>query len=115
MKHIKIVLLTMLIAVFGSQALMASSSNDNLAYAFGDSVDISQVELLTPQEMEDTQGKYWNRSFSVGSRGFVIGYHSPHHNFKRGYLQGRRTHLQLTTYRVGVKRSQQHYRVPLWR
>ena len=115
MKHIKVVLLTMLMAVFGSHTAMASNTSDSLAYAFGNSADMSRVELLTPQEMDATKGDYWNRHFRFGSRGYVFGYHSPHHNFKRGLLQGRRTHLQLTTYRLGVKGSQRHYRMPLWR
>jgi hypothetical protein len=114
-KHIKIVLLTMLMSVFGSHAAMASSASDSLDYAFGSSADISQIELLTPQEMDSTKGDYWNRHFRFGSRGYVFGYHSAHHNFKRGFLQGRRTHLQLTTYRSGVKASQRHYRMALWR
>lgn len=115
MKHIKIVLLTMLMSVFGSHAAMASSASDSLDYAFGSSADISQIELLTPQEMDSTKGDYWNRHFRFGSRGYVFGYHSAHHNFTGGFLQGRRTHLQLTTYRSGVKASQRHYRMALWR
>jgi hypothetical protein len=115
MKNLQIALAVMLMTVFASQAAMANTTDSDLAYAFGGPVDTMQIELLDSQEMDTTTGEYWDRHFTIGNRGFVVGYHSAHHNFRSGPLQGRRTHLQLTTYRVGVKRSHNNYYVPLWR
>ena len=106
MKHIKVVLLTMLMAVFGSHAAMASSSNDSLAYAFGNSADISQIELLTPQEMDSTKGDWWRARIHYDRK--------PHRFTSRwGPLQGNRSHLQLTVWNSRIKGSDRRYRFPM--
>lgn len=98
MKHIKIMLLTMLMAVFGSQSAMASNANDSLAYAFGSSADMSKIELLTPQEMDATEGDWWRAN---------IRYDRKPHRFTShwGPLRGNRAHIQLNVWRHGVKGS----------
>ena len=77
MKHIKVVLLTMLMAVFGSHTAMASNTSDSLAYAFGDSADMGQIELLTPQEMDATEGDW-----------FRFGYRAARHVWRNTKVDG---------------------------
>jgi hypothetical protein len=44
---------------------------------------------------------------------FRFGWHTAHHNFKRGFLKGSRPHFQLNTWRKGVSKSDKAYRIPL--
>ena len=105
MKHIKIMLLAMLMTVFGSHAAMANSANDSLAYAFGNSADMSQIELLTPQEMDATEGDWWRAS---------IRYDRKPHRFTSnwGPLRGNRSHFQVTVWKSGISGSHRNYRFP---
>ena len=105
MKHIKIMLLNMLMAVFCSQSAMASSANDSLAYAFGSSADMSKIELLTPQEMDATEGDWWRAN---------IRYDRKPHRFTShwGPLRGNRAHFQVTVWRHQVKGSDRNFRIP---
>ena len=105
MKHIKIMLLAMLMTVFGSHAAMANSANDSLAYAFGNSADMSQIELLTPQEMDSTKGDWWRASIRYDRK--------PHRFTSRwGPLRGNRAHFQVNVWKHGVKGSGFSQRFP---
>jgi hypothetical protein len=102
MNKVKIVFLSMLMAIFSSQIAMA---NTGLAYAFGASPDTLQIELLDAKEMESTKGNWWRANIS---------YDRKLHRFTShwGPLRGNRAYFQINIWRIGVKGSDRRYRIP---
>ena len=58
MNKIKIVLTALLMGLFIQPAMAETSTNANLAYAFDTTSGSLQIDLLTAQDMETTEGKF---------------------------------------------------------
>jgi len=67
----KYTFLSMLLAVFAAQPVLASPlNNDDMAFAFGDSFavssDMGEMALLSEQEMKETEGEWWPVVYRIG-------------------------------------------------
>ena len=112
MNKLKVLMIAAMFAVFFTPFASASSiSSSDMDFAFGNNNQLSSIELLDVNEMQATEGKYWDIRFTVCGIGCHIGYHSAHHPFNGVY----RTHLQFGYWQSGVRNSYKAYRIGLWR
>ena len=122
----------LILMVFAAHPALAENlEQDDLAFAFGDTVaagDLGEMAFLSEREMMETEGEWFGFAryvpvawrYGVRSWNYVktfrvkVHYDVKPHRFSDnwGPFRGNRPHYQFTFYRSGVRASHRHLYIP---
>ena len=93
--------MALLMGLFMQPAMAETSTNDDLAFAFGAPTDTLQIEVLTAQEMEATQGEWVFVAVAAAKVGYQVYKSAAARSVTRALLQ--KASIAYASYKLAGK------------